>query len=142
MAKTLTDQAMEARACAYAPYSGFQVGAALVCQDGTVFTGCNMENRAYGSTLCAERVAVGKAISSGNRAFRILAIVGIAKALLPLRRLSPGVGRILRTGFPHFAARRCTSAQGTAADAVLLMRKSFWNPCRIRPVPFWIRPDE
>ena len=65
MAKTLTDQAMEARACAYAPYSGFQVGAALVCQDGTVFT-----------TLCAERVAVGKAISSGNRAFRILAIVG------------------------------------------------------------------
>ena len=60
----------------YCPYSHFAVGAALECSDGTVFTGCNVENAAYGPTLCAERVAVGKAVSEGHRDFVRIAIAG------------------------------------------------------------------
>ena len=52
---------------AYAPYSGFAVGAALLCADGSVFTGCNVENAAYGSAICAERTALLKAVSEGHR---------------------------------------------------------------------------
>jgi cytidine deaminase len=62
---------------AYCPYSRFPVGAALLCIDGSVFTGCNVENAAYGSTLCAERVALVKAVSEGHRDdFTRLAIAG------------------------------------------------------------------
>ena len=61
---------------AYVPYSHFPVGAALLCSDGAVFTGCNVENAAYGSTLCAERTALVKAISEGCRSFTRLAVVG------------------------------------------------------------------
>ena len=60
----------------YVPYSHFPVGAALECEDGTVFTGCNVENAAYGSTICAERTALVKAVSEGRRAFVRLAVVG------------------------------------------------------------------
>jgi cytidine deaminase len=60
----------------YCPYSHFPVGAALECEDGTVYTGCNVENAAYGSSLCAERTALVKAVSEGKRAFRRLAIAG------------------------------------------------------------------
>ena len=62
---------------AYIPYSHFPVGAALECSDGTVFTGCNVENAAYGSTICAERTALVKAVSEGHRDdFVRLAVVG------------------------------------------------------------------
>ena len=61
----------------YAPYSHFPVGAALLCRDGTVFTGCNVENAAYGSTICAERTALVKAISEGHTDdFAVIAISG------------------------------------------------------------------
>ena len=61
----------------YVPYSKFPVGAALECADGTVFTGCNVENAAYGSTICAERTAAVKAVSEGHRDdFTRLAVVG------------------------------------------------------------------
>lgn len=61
----------------YVPYSGFPVGAALLCADGTVFTGCNVENAAYGSTICAERTALVKAVSEGHRDdLERIAIVG------------------------------------------------------------------
>lgn len=60
---------------AYAPYSSFPVGAALECEDGTVYTGCNIENVALGDTICAERVAVFKAISEGKRDFLRIAVV-------------------------------------------------------------------
>lgn len=60
---------------AYAPYSKFKVGAALLCADGTVFTGCNIENASYGAANCAERTAVFKAVSEGYRDFSAIAIV-------------------------------------------------------------------
>ena len=68
--------AADARNSAHAPYSGFKVGAALLCNNGKIFTGCNIENAAYGSTVCAERVAVFKAISEGVRGFTAIAIAG------------------------------------------------------------------
>jgi len=61
---------------AYCPYSHFPVGAALECSDGTVFTGCNVENAAYGVTICAERTAMTKAVSEGHRDFARIAIAG------------------------------------------------------------------
>ena len=60
----------------YVPYSHFPVGAALLCEDGTVFTGCNVENAAYGSTICAERTALVKAVSEGHTNFSAIAIAG------------------------------------------------------------------
>ena len=59
---------------AYAPYSKFRVGAALLSDDGTIFTGCNVENRSFGLTICAERTAIVKAISSGHRSFKAIAV--------------------------------------------------------------------
>ena len=70
------ESAREARAHAYAPYSHFSVGAALLADDGTVFTGCNVENASYGLANCAERTAVFKAVSEGRTAFRAIAVVG------------------------------------------------------------------
>ena len=60
----------------YSPYSHFPVGAALECSDGTVFTGCNIENAAYGLTICAERTAIFKAISEGHRDLKRIVIAG------------------------------------------------------------------
>ena len=68
-------QAKEAMKNAYAPYSQFRVGAALLAKDGSVFTGCNVENASYGATNCAERTAVFKAVSEGYREFEKIAIV-------------------------------------------------------------------
>lgn len=67
--------AKEAMAMAYAPYSNFKVGAALLCKDGTVYSGCNIENASYGATICAERTAIAKAVSEGKRMFEAIAIV-------------------------------------------------------------------
>lgn len=72
----LIQKAIEARKKAYAPYSGFFVGAALECHDGTVYTGCNIENAAFSPTNCAERTAFFKAVSEGQRSFRRIAIAG------------------------------------------------------------------
>jgi cytidine deaminase len=68
--------AAQARKMAYAPYSGFCVGAALLGKSGKVYTGCNVENAAYTPTNCAERTAVFKAVSEGEREFAAIAIVG------------------------------------------------------------------
>lgn len=68
--------ALEARKMSYSPYSGFSVGAALLCKDGTVFTGCNIENSAFSPTNCAERTAFFKAVSEGNKVFSKIAVVG------------------------------------------------------------------
>ena len=78
----MTDQQLVAKAFemlerSYVPYSRFPVGAALLCADGTVFTGCNVENAAYGSTICAERTALLKAVSEGHKDdWQAIAIAG------------------------------------------------------------------
>ena len=72
----LVESALEARKFSYSPYSHFQVGAALLCKDGTVYTGCNIENAAFGPTNCAERTAFFKAVSEGKRDFVAIAIAG------------------------------------------------------------------
>lgn len=68
--------AIEAMGHAYAPYSGFQVGAALLCADGSVYQGCNIENAAYSPTNCAERTAIFKAVYDGHRDFTAIAVCG------------------------------------------------------------------
>ena len=74
--KELIDIAFKARHNAYAPYSGFCVGAALLTKSGKVFTGCNVENASYGASMCAERTAVFKAVSEGEKDFDTIVIVG------------------------------------------------------------------
>ena len=83
MADPLASAALAARENAHAPYSHFRVGAALEDASGRVHTGCNVENATYGLTLCAERVAVFKAISEGARQFRRIAIAADTEALTP-----------------------------------------------------------
>ncbi len=77
--RELINLAFKASQNAYAPYSKYRVGAALECFDGQVFLGCNIENAAYGSTICAERVAVGKAVSEGVRGFSRIAIAAVSE---------------------------------------------------------------
>ena len=72
----LLKEAKKARMNAYAPYSGFTVGAALVTKDGKVFRGCNIESSVMAPSLCAERVALAKALSEGEKEFTAIAIVG------------------------------------------------------------------
>ena len=72
----LIEAAKQAMEKAYAPYSGYRVGAALLCADGRVFTGCNVENAAFSPTICAERTAFVKAVSEGYRDFRAIAVCG------------------------------------------------------------------
>ncbi|MDQ6699751.1 MAG: cytidine deaminase [Acidobacteriota bacterium] len=79
----LVQQAIAARENAHAPYSKFRVGAALRDDNGRIFTGCNVENATYGLTMCAERVAVFKAISEGARRFTRVAVVADTDTLTP-----------------------------------------------------------
>lgn len=72
----LMKRAEEAKELSYSPYSNFRVGAALLCQDGSVYTGCNIENAAYTPTNCAERTAIFKAVSEGHTDFTAIAISG------------------------------------------------------------------
>ena len=73
--RALLELANEARRRAYAPYSNYQVGAALRTSSGRIYTGCNVENAAYPTSMCAERVAVYKAVSEGDRKFEVIAVV-------------------------------------------------------------------
>ena len=81
--KELCRRAMDMLRRAYAPYSRFTVGAALECADGTVFTGCNIENAAYSPTVCAERVAIFSAVSAGHHDFKRIAIAGRTDYCVP-----------------------------------------------------------
>lgn len=93
--QNLIQEAIQARKMAYAPYSHFQVGAALQCADGTVYRGCNIENAAYSPGNCAERTAFFKAVSEGKREFVAIAIVGGSDQLPadgPFPEFSPPCG--------------------------------------------------
>ena len=76
MNQKLVEEAYAAMKHAYAPYSHFRVGAALLTKEGKIFTGCNIENASYGATNCAERTAFFKAVSEGERSFTRIAVVG------------------------------------------------------------------
>ena len=101
-ARELMDRAKAAMAHSYSPYSGFTVGAALLCGDGTVYEGCNIENAAYSPTVCAERTAFFKAVYDGHREFAALAVCGgkhgsITGFFPPLRSVPSGHGRVLQS---------------------------------------------
>lgn len=74
--KELCELALKARENSYCVYSGFAVGAALLCEDGKIYTGCNIESASYSPTNCAERTAIFKAVSEGERKFTAIAIAG------------------------------------------------------------------
>lgn len=74
--RNLAKIAIDARENAYVPYSKFKVGAAVLTEDGSIYTGCNIENASYGATNCAERTAIFKAVSEGHKRIKAIAIVG------------------------------------------------------------------
>ena len=103
--KDLIRKALESRSMAYAPYSKFKVGAALETEDGTVYSGCNIENAAYSPGNCAERTAFFKAVSEGERNFVAIAIVGGAEDASSLDYCAPcGVCRQVMMEFCDPAA--------------------------------------
>ena len=89
----LMDLAKSAMEKSYSPYSGYRVGAALLCGDGTVYCGCNIENAAFSPTVCAERCAIFKAVSEGKRVFCAIAVVGGRAGDAPGRAAPCGVCR-------------------------------------------------
>lgn len=81
--KELIEAAREVRERAFAPYSNFKVGAAVRTKSGKIYTGCNIESASYGSTVCAERVAIWKAVSEGEKEFADIAVVADTEQLTP-----------------------------------------------------------
>ena len=100
--RNLVEAALKARQQAYTPYSHFAVGAALLGEDGVIYTGCNVENAAFSPTCCAERVAVFKAVSHGVRRFRAICVAGGPEGEAPTEECPPcGVCRqVLREFCP------------------------------------------
>lgn len=80
---TLIDSARKVREKAYAPFSNFRVGAAVRTKEGKIYTGCNVESASYGLTVCAERIAIWKAVSEGEREFEHVAVVTDTEELTP-----------------------------------------------------------
>ena len=107
---TLARKAIDASQRAYAPYSKFKVGAALLAEDGRVFTGCNVENASYGLTNCAERTAVFKAVSEGATRFAAIAIAGgVGDVAMPCGACR----QVLAEFCPPDAPVRCVSLDGS-----------------------------
>jgi cytidine deaminase len=101
----LLRSALAASRKSYSPYSKFPVGAALMADGGKVFTGCNVENASYGLTICAERVAIMKAVSEGRRKFKALAVVGGRnKAVPPCGACLQVLAEFCGPDFPIFLA--------------------------------------
>ena len=104
----LCEKAIEAMGRAYAPYSGYKVGAALLCADGTVYQGCNIENASYTPTVCAERTAIFKAVSEGEHEFTMLAVCG-------------GKDGVITGAFPPCGVCRQVMAEFCAKDMPILI---------------------
>ena len=108
--RKLINAACDVRNNAYAPYSNFKVGAAIVAEDGNIYTGCNVENASYGLTVCAERNAMASLIASGNRIPVSIAIVAKDGVLCPpcgacrqvLMEFNPNLEIILESGNEYF----------------------------------------
>ena len=109
----LIEAALQAREKAYAPYSRFQVGAALLCADGSIYTGCNVENASYPASNCAERTAVFKAVSEGKKDFLALAVMGGVQDGERLSDCMPC--GICRQVLAEFAAEDLTVITGASA---------------------------
>ena len=116
----LMDLAKEAMTHSYSPYSGYKVGAALLCADGTVYQGCNIENSAYGPTVCAERTAVFKAVYDGHRDFTAIAVCGGKDGVIT--RLFPPCG-VCRQVLAEFCGKDfviwLVGPEGTCASRTL-----------------------
>lgn len=98
--RSLIDEALKVRKAAYTPYSHYKVGAALLCNNGKVYTGCNIENGAYGPSVCAERVAFFDAVKNGERGFEAIVIVAGDENSEDLKFASPcGVCRQVMAEF-------------------------------------------
>ncbi len=108
----LIRSAMEARKKAYAPYSGYMVGAAVLTNELRIYTGCNIENAAYTPTVCAERTAVFKAVSEGWRRFKAIAVVGSPK------------GDVTQYAFPCGVCRQVMREFADADNFVIIVAKS------------------
>lgn len=106
--KELCKEAIDAMKNAYAPYSGYKVGAALLTEKGKLFAGCNIENAAYTPTVCAERVALFNAISSGERKFTAIAVAG-------------GKDGVISGAFPPCGVCRQVMAEFCAPDFTVLV---------------------
>ena len=106
--RELCKQAIAAMKRAYAPYSGYTVGAALLTDNGTVYSGCNIENASYTPTVCAERTAVFKAVSEGARDFTMLAVAG-------------GHGGVISGAFPPCGVCRQVLAEFCTPDFPVLV---------------------
>ena len=127
----LISAASRARENAHAPYSHFRVGAALRAKSGRIFTGCNVENSSYGLTLCAERVAVFKALSEGERGFDAVAVVTDTDRLTPpcgacrqiLWDFCPDAEVVLANLSGKIIMRRMSDLLPDAFDASLLEKK-------------------
>lgn len=104
--------AIEARKKAYAPYSGYMVGAAVLTNELRIYTGCNIENAAYTPSICAERTAISKAVSEGWRRFKAIAVVGSPK------------GEITQYAFPCGVCRQVMREFADADTFVVIVAKS------------------
>ena len=104
----LVEMAVEAMDHAYAPYSGYKVGAALLCKDGSVYCGCNIENASYSPTNCAERTAFFKAVYDGQREFAAIAVCG-------------GKNGVITGGFPPCGVCRQVMREFCEDDFIIYM---------------------
>jgi cytidine deaminase len=118
--------ARDVRENAYVPYSGFKVGAAVMCDSGKVYTGCNIENASYGLTVCAERVAVQKAVSEGER--QIVA-VGIVTG-------GPEIARPCGACLQVIAEFSTTDALAVIVSGTVDLKYEVLNLCDYLPKPF------
>jgi len=109
--KSLEDAAKEARSAAYAPYSKYPVGAALLGEDGVIYRGANIENASYGLCLCAERAAIAHAVNAGVKRFEALVVATRG----PMPAAPCGLCRQVLVEFPPSFPVRCITADGDAS---------------------------
>ena len=119
----LMELALQAREGSYSPYSHFRVGAALLCADGSVYTGCNIENAAFTPGICAERTAIYKAVSEGKRDFQAIAIAGGPEGGEPALTAPCGVCRQVMREFCDPEKFRIILGAGTGKKQVFLLKE-------------------